>query len=318
MSVHGHFIAKLVLIFLVAGVVSISVFSTIVSLVLVNASMKRPAGGWPAPGKSGSRVQFADRISASEAWFLSQKPEDVGIVSYDGLKLSGRFLPAADRDAAKGTVLLMHGYHTDALYEFAGIYDFFHREKYNVLLCDQRAHGKSGGTYLTFGIRERYDCRSWIRYLNGRLGEEKPLWLMGVSMGSSTVLMASGFDLPGNIRGIIADCGYTSPYDIIKLVLVRNYHLPAPIILPYADIVTHLTAGFGLKEYSTLQALKTNRIPVLFIHGDNDTFVPFEMSKQNYTACTAPKLFLETHADHAASFLFASEQYEAVLEKFMS
>lgn len=285
---------------------------------LVNAMLRRPVKGWPEPGKKGSRAIFAGEIKKDEVWLSSQKTENVYITSYDGLKLFARLLPAAESpQQAKGSVLMMHGFHSTASFEFAGIYNYFHKEGYNVLLCDMRAHGKSGGKYLTFGIRERYDCRDWIQYLYKRYTGNLPIWVMGISMGSTSVLMATGLPLPDNVKGFIADCGYTDPHSILKIVLTRDYHLPADIILPVADIITRIQAGFSITEYSTVTALKKNHIPVLFIHGDKDTFVPFEMSEENYDACAAPKQFLKTHADHAASYLSEPEAYRKALKEFM-
>lgn len=290
--------------------------SVITTFVFITVFLKRPDAGWPDPSlnPSGSRVPYLSVIEKAQQWLSNQQLENVSITSFDGLSLAAQFLPHPD---AKGTILFMHGYHSRASFEFAGFYEYFYNEGYNILLCDQRSHGNSGGTYLTFGINERYDCRSWITWLEKKAGNESPVWLCGVSMGSSTVLMTLGFDLPSNVKGVIADCGFTSPEKIVSNVIKTKYHLPATIIMPFINAGTRLVCGFDLNSYTTLDALKNNTIPILFVHGTNDNFVPFEMSEENYRACKAPKVFLKTTAEHAANFLSDPETYKAALKNFM-
>lgn len=290
----------------------------ILAFVMVNFFIKKPSAGWedPITDVKGSRAPYVEQIKQSIAWLDSNNPEQVQIKSFDGLTLNARLL-ISENDSAKGTVLFMHGYHSRAAFEFAGFYEFFYNQGYNILLCDQRAHGNSEGVYLTFGVKERYDCRDWINFLNERMGNETPVWLCGVSMGCSTVLMTLGFDLPKNVKGVIADCGFTSPEAIVADVLKKDYHLPPSLFMPFINLGISVAANYRLDEYSTLEALKNNTIPVMFIHGNNDDFVPFEMGKENFEACTAKKVFLETKAHHAENFLFDTERYENTLIDFM-
>jgi pimeloyl-ACP methyl ester carboxylesterase len=254
----------------------------------------------------------------SAAWFSSQNPELVTIRSYDGLKLSAYFLPAAEgEDHSRNSILLMHGYHSSGLRDFACIYEFFHNKGWNVLLPDERAHGNSEGNYLTFGIRERFDTRDWARYLDKRVCGKQQLWIMGISMGASSVLMSLDEGLPATVCGAIADCGFTRPYEMIRCSIRRDYHLWSLPIMGIANLFGRIISGFDFKEYSVPEALKYNRIPVLFVHGRKDDFVPFEMSKENYAACTAPKMFLETNTVHAISFVAETERYTAAITEFL-
>ena len=160
----------------------------------------------------------------------------------------------------------------------------------SLLLVDQRAHGSSQGKYLTFGVRERLDVLSWATYMGQKLGQNAPLILGGLSMGATTVLLASCFDFPANVRAVIADCGFTSPYEIAKASLRRDYpKAPVSLLLPLCSLVTRLFAGFGLRDGSTIDAVRESRYPILFLHGTGDTFVPYEMTKRAFDACTAPK-----------------------------
>jgi len=264
-------------------------------------------------------MKYNPSIQAGGDWFVSQNPEDVSIKSFDGLLLYGQFLAAKTGERnAKGTVIMMHGFHGFGLRDYAAFTKFYYDQDFNILLPDQRAHGKSQGKYITFGVKERFDCRDWILYVNKRIGGEKNIFLHGNSMGCSTVLMTSGFDLPANVKGIIADCGFTSPYEIIKHVLVHDFHLPVFPILPAAEIIIKCFAGFSMKEYSTLDAMKTNRIPVLFIHGENDDFVPTYMSRQNYDACIAEKrINIEPKAMHSESYYINTAKYKALVIDFI-
>lgn len=196
--------------------------------------------------------------------------------------------------------------------------EFLHRLGYDVLLPYQRSHGESQGKYITYGVKERFDCQSWARYAARRFGEDKPLFLMGISMGAATVLMASGLELPGNIRGIVADCGFTTPWDIMAHVARRDYRLPPFPLLYLLDGLAWLRAGFRLKGADTRKALERNRIPVLFLHGEADSFVPLSMTEENFAACRAEKrLYTVPGAGHAQSFGVDPEGCKRALREFL-
>ena len=256
---------------------------------------------------------FKDEMMKCANDFLAAGPEDVYTTSFDGLTLHGYYLPA---EGAKKTVLFFHGYTSHALKDFSLIFPFYRRRGFNILTVDQRAHGTSEGNYMGFGVLERRDVLSWVEFINRR--SEQTILLHGISMGASTVLMASGSPLPENVIGIAADCGFTSPYDILAHVGRQYFHLPPFPLLPLANIVSKQKAGYSFKEYSTLDAMKTNRLPVLFIHGEDDTFVPASMSKATYDACTAKKrLFLVKGAEHGLSYTVDPEKCEKELGEFL-
>ncbi|MCR4940947.1 MAG: alpha/beta hydrolase [Treponemataceae bacterium] len=261
--------------------------------------------------------EFRDVINSAIDWFEKVEAEDVYINSFDGYKLYGMFI-TSPAEKCKGTVIMCHGFHGIPPRDFAFLPDFYLSLGYNVLVINQRAHNKSGGKYLTYGIKERYDCRDWILYINERFGSSLPVFLHGLSMGCATVLMTSGFELPQNVKGIVADCGFTSPYDIIVSVLKGTMKLPAFPIMPLSLIMVKFIAGFGLKDYSTLDAMKTNKIPILFICGDKDDFVPTWMTQKNYDSCIAEKrLFWVKGAKHAESYFRDKEGFEAQVKGFL-
>lgn len=258
---------------------------------------------------------YMPSINANEEWFYAAAPEQVSITSYDGLRLFGRYLknPGSDK-----TVLFVHGYRSKgATFDFGLEIRACFDKGFNIFVIDQRAHGKSEGKYICFGVKERCDARDWINYIN-KTYAPRTLFLYGLSMGCSTVLMASGFTLPGNVRGIIADCGFTSARAQFSYLLKRNYHLPLFPLLQMTNLISKARADFDFKSYSTLDALKTNRIPVLFIHGSKDTFVPTRMGKENYEACIAEKeIVIVEGARHRLAYKFDTVKCDAALSAFL-
>ena len=171
----------------------------------------------------------------------------------------------------------------------------------------QRAHGLSQGQYITFGIKERKDVAKWIDFINNKYDYQQPIFLSGLSMGSSTVLMSSGEPYPENVKLIIADCGFTSPYEIFRHVVNTTMKIPFKLFIPLFDAMCKNKCGFSVYEYSTVEALKKCTVPVFFIHGEADKFVPPSMTVDNYEACASEKYVLSVpNAPHAVSFMFIS------------
>ncbi len=247
--------------------------------------------------------------------FLKENPSrEVQIESYDGLKLRGVWVPAEN---PKGTILLAHGYRSSKLVDFSLAFGMYHALGMNILLPDQRTHGKSEGKYITFGVKESRDMQSWISFHNQTFGAF-PLILSGLSMGASTMLYLADADLPDNVRGIIADCGFTSPKEIIKSVFRGVIRMPAAPTLFVADLFARVFAGFSLTEKDTRKTLQNSKLPVLLVHGVDDGFVPCEMTRQAYAVCKEPKeLLLVEGADHGVSFLADKERYVRTVTAFL-
>ncbi|MFR1518274.1 MAG: alpha/beta hydrolase [Clostridia bacterium] len=262
-------------------------------------------------------------------WLAASPYEKHVVSSYDGLQLTGHFLPAFPADPGQAPaciVLCMHGYRSDSFKEY-GIYaNFYHTSLHaDLMLPDQRAHGESEGKYICYGVKERFDVLRWLDYIN-RLSKERygkllPIYLHGISMGCATVLMAYGLGYPDNVRGIIADCGYTSPDAIFRHILKHSFHLPRFPVLNISNLISRICAGFGFQEASTLDAMAKaapDSIPILFLHGDSDRFVPTEMSVQNYEACTGKKkLLIVKGAAHAVSYYTDKAAYEAAVRELI-
>lgn len=256
---------------------------------------------------------FAESIPVAAQWLERNNAQPVEITSFDGLTLRGKWVPVEN---SKATIILFHGYHSHYLHDFGAIFSLYHAMGLNLLMVRQRAVGESEGKYITFGVRERKDVLSWVKFHNETHGMDN-VYLGGMSMGASTVLFAAGEDLPDNVRGIVADCGFTSPYDIMGEVIGKSYHLPAKPILPLINFYTRRLAGFDLKECSTPEALAKASVPVLMIHGTGDDFVPSHMSQTGYDACISEKrLILAEGAGHGLSFLYDQENILNALVDF--
>lgn len=240
--------------------------------------------------------------------------EDVWTTSFDGLKLHGNFY--AGKKGAP-VQIMFHGYHGNPTRDFSGGIPLAVSQGLNVIAIDERAHGKSEGKCLTFGILERRDVVSWAEYAAERFGKDKPIILTGISMGAATVLMASNLTLPENVKCIISDCGYTSASEIIAKVM-KEMHLPPVLLMPFVRLGAKLFGHFELDEADAPSSLAETNIPVLFIHGEDDRFVPCEMSRCNYEACASEKVLLTVpDAGHGLSFIIDHEGYLKTREEFL-
>lgn len=250
--------------------------------------------------------------------FLRRCPlETVTIKSHDGLTLVGHWYPTEN---ARRTVLMAHGWRSAWYRDFGMSAEFMHKCDCNLLYIEQRGHGKSGGKFSTFGVLEHQDIQSWMDFIADRKPDKLPVYLCGISMGATTVLMATELPLKANINGVIADCGFTSGEEILKDVIKKNLpHVPSNVIYKLTNMLCKLHIGISYGDYSTVDAMKKCTVPVLFIHGDADNFVPVAMTRENYLACAAPKkLLIVPNAAHGTSYCFDKSSYESAVLSFFS
>ena len=236
------------------------------------------------------------------------------IEAKDGITLAGKYYHVKEHAPL---ILFFHGYRSGSLRDGNGILLYAQKMGYNALLVDQRGHGKSGGKTITFGIKERYDCLDWIQYANRRFGEDNEIILAGISMGAATVLMAADLGLPANVKGILADCPYSTPKEILQEVM-KQMRFPVTATYQVVKLGARIFGGFDIEEHSPVEAMRNCRIPVLFIHGDADYFVPCDMGRKCYEACSAEKkLVLVKEAAHGMSYCVDSELYEKEITEFL-
>lgn len=251
---------------------------------------------------------------------MAQPHQDVYTTSFDGLKLHATYFPALEEMKGSGikkAVICFHGYTGEGLSNHVAIAQYFLKRGYAILLPDARAHGGSEGKYIGFGCLDRQDALGWIRWMIEECGEEIKIMLHGTSMGGATVLMTGGLKLPANVKGIVSDCGFTSPKEVFTHVLHHMYHLPAFPAIPGADLLNRKLAGYGMDECNAKYEVRKAEVPILFIHGSADTFVPCSMCEEIYENCASPKhkLIVEGAA-HAESYYRDMEAYEEALDEF--
>ncbi len=237
---------------------------------------------------------------------LGTETERVQITSFDGLTLRGKYY-----EYKKGAPieLMLHGYRGRAERDLCGGVQRCFALGRNALLVDQRGCGHSDGTIISFGIKEKRDCLDWIDFMINHFGSDCKIILTGISMGASTVLMAAGEELPENVVGVLADCGFTTAKDIIKKV-IKDMKLPPNLSYPFVKIGARLYGGFNIEETSAKEAVQKIKVPVIFFHGESDDFVPVDMSKENFAVCNAPKkLVTVAGAGHGLSFPVDEKNY---------
>ena len=239
--------------------------------------------------------------------------QDFSIQSFDGLTLWGTYYEYAPGAPIE---LMFHGYRGTADRDLCGGVQRAFSLGHSVLIVDQRASCRSGGHTITFGYKESRDCLCWVDFMVKHFGEQVRIILCGISMGATTVLIASGEPLPKNVIGVLADCGFSSARQIIRKV-IRQLKLPAKLLYPLVRLGAILYGGFDPNKADATAAVKNCRVPVIFFHGDRDDYVPWEMSRQNYDACPAIKeLVITPGAGHGLSYLKDQKAYVEKLRRF--
>lgn len=262
--------------------------------------------------------QYSELLAERKAFMLEQPHEDVYQVSSDGLKLHATYFPPIKEGKTKKRVVIcFHGYTSKGLSDFTGLSDYYFRHGYAMLHPDARAHGESEGKYIGFGCLDRKDALGWIDWVIKKCGTDVEIILHGISMGGATVLMTSGLELPPQVKGIISDCGFTSPKEVFTYVLKTMYHLPAFPIIPLANIANKKLAGYGMDECNAKREVAKAKVPILFIHGSKDTFVPVTMCHEIYECCASPKKKLIVEgAAHGESYYKDMKTYENAIDEF--
>lgn len=254
-------------------------------------------------------------------WIRNQTFEEIELQSYDDLQLKGYLLEA--KEPSNKLVVMAHGYLGSG--KQMGLYGQYYYEElgYHFFTPDLRGHGESEGDYIGFGWHDRLDMMDWIDMLIDRYGEDTEIVLHGLSMGAATMLMTSGEDLPPQVKAVIADSAYTSVHDMFKYQMTRMFHIPSFPILNTTSLVTKMKAGYSLTEASSLKQVKKNTdVPILYIHGEADTFVPTELAYELYESTKSEtEIVTIPGAEHGESFVIAREKYlehmNAFLDKYV-
>lgn len=265
-------------------------------------------------GNANPVPEFVETAKEAAYKLKQAECETVEIASTDGTRLIGHW---RECEKAERVIIAMHGWRSSWTNDFGCIADFWYENGCNVLFAEQRGQGESGGDYMGFGMLERFDCLDWVNWVNETKDDQLPIYLCGTSMGAATVLMAAGLKLPENVHGIMADSGFTSAAAIWKHVAEDNLGISYGVYSTAANDLCRKKIQVGGDEYSTLDAMRECKVPIMLVHGTDDHFVPIEMTYENYKACTTPKkLFIVPGAEHCMSYLTDKDGYEKAVREF--
>ena len=301
-----------VLLMLVLGILLISYICFYLAFYVPKKKRMYNTEDIPLP-KGREYESYHDRFTE---WVLQTRAlpqRDVSVRSFDGLTLHGKYY-----EYAPGAVveLLFHGYRSSPEHGLCGAVQRCFALGRSALVVEQRACGRSEGTVITFGINEKRDCLTWLQFLLTEIDPTARVILSGVSMGAATVMMCADEELPPNVIAILADCGYTSPKEIIQKVLV-DMKYPPRLVYPFIRLGARLYGHVDIEADSPLSAVKNSRLPIIFFHGEADTFVPCDMSRRLFEACPSYKhLQLVTGAAHGLAFPAAEEEYLQTMREF--
>ena len=305
--------ALLVLILLLAAVI-------IAANYLINTSIRRqpPLPPHDPATLSPFWLDYVEKNNAALAALDTLPQDELTLTAHDGIRLRARFFPVERNGEGHDTVIVVHGYRSSPG-DFAMMLPWYRAQGFNILVPDNRAHGKSEGNYFGVGALDSRDCAAWCRTLAERL-PGGAIFLHGISMGAATVTLAACGELPDAVKGVIADCGYTSAVEEFRHVMKTTLHIPAPaaaLLMPMASLFCRLRAGYFFGEASPLRAMPRTRLPFLFVHGGKDDYVPTEMGRRLHAACPTEKsLLIVDEATHGVSYAIDPAAYERAMADF--
>ncbi|MBR1444374.1 MAG: alpha/beta hydrolase, partial [Firmicutes bacterium] len=245
--------------------------------------------------------------SSLEEWIKNSSPNRYYIRSFDDIALYAETFHTKKK--THNWAILVHGFGADSASVFyAG--KKFTENGFNVLIPDCRGHGRSGGKYIGFGIPDSDDIIYWCRFILSS-DPQAGIVLYGISMGAAAVMCTADKNtLPENVCCIIEDSGYTSAYDILDCKIKEIFSAPTFPLLFFLNILCIIKAGYSIFSTSPLRSVRSSKVPVLFIHGKKDNFVPFWMNTLLYHSCTSPKArFTVKNAGHGISSFIAEKKY---------
>lgn len=276
------------------------------TIATINYSCKRIKKEQPVPNAN----------KEYDEWFNKLKFKELEIISHDELKLKALLLEA--RVPTDKLIICVHGYQSSNLRQYKYLIRFFHELGYNILIPNNRAHGNSEGKYIGFGWLDRIDIINWIHYIKDYYNKPLQIVLHGISMGGATVLNVSGEKLPRDVKCIIEDCGYSSLYQQMKHVAKYHNKQFRPFLFSSA-LMSKLIIGYSFFKVKPIKQIKKAYLPIMFIHGDKDDYVPTYMVYKLFKACpTKKELLIVKDAPHARAYITNHKLYEARVKTFLS
>ncbi|NGT48588.1 alpha/beta hydrolase [Clostridium perfringens] len=266
-----------------------------------------------------SYTRYVENNLFDEALYNSASKEDITLKSFDGLNLTSTLI--MNENPTNKFIVLVHGVsicYVGSLKYF----DIFYKNGFNVLIVNQRRHGKSEGKYSTYGFYEKYDVNMWIEYLKSRFGNDIIIGLHGESMGAGTVMET--IPLNDSIKFVIEDCGYSNFHELIGFQITHAYknRLVRKILRPsliFANFFMKTKAKFSMKKIVPIDIVSSTSLPMMFIHGKEDYFVPWYMAVDLYKAKTKgyKELYLVEGAKHAEALEVNKIIYEKKIMTFI-
>jgi fermentation-respiration switch protein FrsA (DUF1100 family) len=247
---------------------------------------------------------------------LEQYPfEQIYLHTEDGIELAGYYYANPARKTK--TAVLIHGHSSSGFEGYGCVGLKYIRHGYNILLMDNRACGNSEGKWCTFGLLERKDTLQWVQYL-AKENPKDEMVIHGTSLGGATACMLSEMALPDQVKAIVSDCAYANIRKQLEYSIQKTMHVPYQLVLPQTLWWFHQETGLSVDDASPLEAVKHAKVPMLFIHGEEDRYVKKENALALYDACTSEKkLLLIPGAGHAAAHYVGKEKYEGPLFQFL-
>ena len=275
-----------------------------------NDPKKNPANPYRHVKDDGSLESEISRRLIDE--MIARPYENVYVTSHDGLKLRARLYMQNEKAPF---ALAMHGYRSTPMLDFSGGGALALELGLNLLMPDQRACGESEGKTVTFGYKESLDALDWVGYISDRWGEDAKIVLLGVSLGAGTVIMAAGRELSENVKGVVADCTFSSAKKIIRKVM-RDRKIPV-FLYPLLRLGTIIYGGFDPNKAEPCGFASEIKIPLMLVHGEDDRFVPPEMSREVYEACSLAEIHTFPGARHGTSYLADTKRYKKITADFI-
>jgi len=262
------------------------------------------------------RRQYPGTVEWMDSLKANGVMRDTFIVNNGGVRLHAYY---AAKDCARGTAVLSHGYQDNALTMMMLGRVYRDSLDFNIMVPDHESHGQSEGEAIGMGWKDHINLERWIAVADS-LWDDTPIILHGVSMGAATVMMCSGDELPPAVRGIIEDCGYTSVWDEFAHEIVNQFGLPVHPLMDIASLMCDMRYGWNFREASALEQVRRSTLPMLFIHGDADTFVPTYMVYPLYEAKAVgyKRLWIAPGSTHAAAYYDHPAEYVGLMKDFVT